>query len=266
MPARNLVERFCTPPPVPETEYDRKAVSHAELMEFPFEGRSLTGYSWGAGKNVLLLHGWGSRASHMAFLGRHLAKAGFRVLAFDGPAHGRSVKDGYPGRSSMFEFCRSLSAVARAVGPVYAVVGHSLGAASAAFTVSGHLILSEHAFPAERLVLISTPCTAAAVIKVYCRQEGLGESDAAELARGLEADFNFSTEDYSVSCAVDRLGSKILLVHDEEDEETPFGEVADLSRSRGNVHLHVVHGTGHKRILVSRDLIGATRDFLTKTA
>lgn len=76
----NIVDRFCIPPPLPETDYDRKAVAGAKIVEIPFEGYRLIGYIWGSGKPVLLAHGWGSRASHFAPSGGLLQKQGSRCL------------------------------------------------------------------------------------------------------------------------------------------------------------------------------------------
>ena len=41
----------------------------------------------------------------------------------------------------MFEFGRSISAVANRIGNIHTIVGHSIGALSALFTVTGYLKL-----------------------------------------------------------------------------------------------------------------------------
>ncbi|MGZ4975479.1 MAG: hypothetical protein ACXWDN_22190, partial [Limisphaerales bacterium] len=63
-----LVALFATPPLVPETDYDRRALTDASPLEISFEGQLLAGYVWGSGQTVLLAHGWASRASHMMAL------------------------------------------------------------------------------------------------------------------------------------------------------------------------------------------------------
>ncbi len=134
-----LLPRFCTPPLVDETESDRKALDGAREGEVAFECRTLTTYTWGGGSGgpaTLLAHGWASRASHMAIIARGLARQGHRVVAFDQPAHGRSRDKGGT-TTNGFEFGRAIAAVGRACGPFDAVVGHSLGAASATNVISG---------------------------------------------------------------------------------------------------------------------------------
>ena len=82
-----------------------------------FEARTLITYTWGEGKGVLLAHGWASRASHMALIARGLARRGFRAVAFDLPAHGRSRFHGGSPLSSGFEFGCAIRAVADARVP-----------------------------------------------------------------------------------------------------------------------------------------------------
>ncbi|MFW5716721.1 MAG: hypothetical protein ACOC0E_04665, partial [Spirochaetota bacterium] len=101
-----LVELFCTPPTTSLTGFDQKVLSGAKRSVVPFEDQQLSCYSWGEGKTVLLVHGWGSRASHMALLGRSLARAGFRAIGFDAPAHSSVDPDRAKPTSNMFEYCR----------------------------------------------------------------------------------------------------------------------------------------------------------------
>jgi alpha-beta hydrolase superfamily lysophospholipase len=112
-----IVESFCTPPEAIETDMDKKLLEDAEPGELSFEGMVLKTYSWGTGRNILLAHGWGSRASHLAFIGRNLARAGFHIMAFDGPAHGNSLKKDGKNISNMFEFCRAVKCAADRMQP-----------------------------------------------------------------------------------------------------------------------------------------------------
>lgn len=258
-----LVERFCTPPTIQETEFDQKAVADAEILKFEFEGHQLTGYAWGEGKHVLLAHGWGSRASHLSPLGKMLARLGFRVTAFDAPAHGRSLKHTELQQSSLFEYCRALSMVANTLSPLYALVGHSLGAASAIFTAAGHAKLSEYQITPERLVSISAPENVSRMITLFCQQNNLGNAAEPILTQGLEQAFNFSIADYSVIQALQQVTVPILFVHDEDDDEVPVSSAYQLKQARDDARLVFTRGAGHQRILANRTMIRAVKDFLS---
>ncbi len=258
----SLLEQFCTPPPTPDTEFDLKAMVDAEILEVDFEGQSLTGYAWGAGQQILLLHGWGSRASHWSPLARMLVKSGFRVIAFDAPAHGKSLKSMESQQSSMFEYCRALFTVAQAIQPLYALVGHSLGAASAIFTAAGHAGLSEYHISTERLVAISAPENLGQMITVFCQQHGFGRDVEPVLTRELEEDFDFSVADYSVSQALKQIDAQILFVYDEDDAEVPVSSAHHLKHVRPDAQLILTQGSGHQRILGNRNMLRGVKNFL----
>jgi pimeloyl-ACP methyl ester carboxylesterase len=258
----DLVRWFCTPPSFPFTDFESKAFTGADNIHFSFEGEMLAGYCWGEGKTVLLIHGWGSRASHMAFLGRFLAKAGFRVIAYDAPAHSSSGAPLKKTTSNMFEYCHAISTVAKSLAPLYAVVGHSFGAMCAAFTVSGTSEFSENKISAEKLVLISTPPTLVDVYKSFCRRDGIGEERLAVLKSTLEKEFGFLSEDYTLKAALQNISADILIVHDTDDEEFPVSDIYDLQKSKPGAKLLVTEGSGHQKILANRVMIARIREHL----
>lgn len=256
-----LVEHFATPPWPPETDYDRKALSDAALLEIPFENQLLTAYAWGSGPGVLLAHGWASRASHMAPLARVLLKAGFRVVAFDQPAHGRSHKPGQATRSSMPEFARAIATVGHRMGPLYGLVGHSLGGAAAALAVGGSPVIRGIQLPTERLVLISSPAGALSIVESYCRENGLPERKE-ELMRAIEEGYGFPVEAYAVDPSLRNCSARVLIIHDQEDDQVPFAEAEKLHLACPGSQLVAIQGAGHGGILSSRTMLKSVRDFL----
>ena len=257
-----LLESFCTPPTSDETEFDRKVMANAGIETIDFEDQILYCYSWGEGKTVLLVHGWGSRASHLALLARHLARTGFKAIVIDAPSHGRSHKRGKKPQSSMFEFGRALSTVTAEMGPLYALVGHSLGALAAFFTSAGHEKLAPYQVRPERLVLISSPISIKHMIEVYCIREGMDSEQERQLTTELEQGFDFSVADYSVLQAHNRIRSKLLIVHDKEDVEVLFSDAVSLHEDQAGSQLITTKGGGHHRILADRVMLRAVQDFL----
>lgn len=259
----SLVEQFCTPPLLPDTEFDQKAVADAEVLGFDFEGQRLAGYAWGAGKQILLLHGWGSRASHLSPLGKILVRSGFRIIAFDAPGHGNSLKPEEPQQSSMFEYCRALWTVAQSLQPLHALVGHSLGAMSAIFTAAGHAGLSDYSITTERVVSISAPDNLSQVITLFCQQHRLDNGAESALTHGLEQAFEFSVTEYLVTQALKQVKAHILLVHDEDDDDVSVASAHQLKQARPDARLVLTQGAGHQRILTNRTMMRAVKDFLT---
>src|SRR6185369_17615122 len=84
-------------------------------------------------RTALIVHGWSSRAARFALLAGALVDRGWRVLAFDAPGHGLSS-----GRSSSLpQVMAALDAVVTELGPVQALVGHSMGALAIACRRAG---------------------------------------------------------------------------------------------------------------------------------
>lgn len=256
-----LVEQFCTPPTHEETDFDRKTFAKASILNVAFENSILKGYAMGTGPNVLLVHGWGSRASHLALIARYIANNGFRAVVFDGPAHGNSKKMKGKNLSNMFEIGRAISCVAKSIGDTFAVIGHSIGGMASAFTMLGKEQLSEYKIVAEKLILISSPVSFSQVLENYSRKRD--ELDVLhKLTQGLENTFNFKVSDYDLSMAFKNLNSKVLMIHDEQDEEVPVGDVVSLKNTYEKIVLKLTNGYGHQKNLVNRAVLSSIKDFL----
>ena len=137
---------FCTPPRHDPPAADEEFVATGSPFMVRSEGQDLAVWEWGEGPTVLLAHGWGSRAGRFHDLATTLVGEGFRVVAHDAPAHGRST-----GRfASLPEFARALRAVADHVGSLHGLLGHSLGGAAACIAIRDGLSV-------RRLVLAAAP-------------------------------------------------------------------------------------------------------------
>lgn len=113
----------------------------------------------GTGPAIMLLHGWEGRASDLAAFASPLLKAGYTVLAMDLPAHGASA-----GQYSSIP--QSARALREALGSLYAVVAHSMGAA----------ILTEALYAGlavQRAVLISAPAYYESYARSFAATAGL---------------------------------------------------------------------------------------------
>src|SRR5512141_858724 len=70
---------------------DRETLEWGKTYRIPFDGGELAVTTWGnAGPAVLLMHGWGGARAQMTGFVDPLLFAGYRVVAYDQPAHGES--------------------------------------------------------------------------------------------------------------------------------------------------------------------------------
>jgi hypothetical protein len=122
---------FCRPFHSRTLPSEEAVLRSGEPFRLRAAGFDLAAWSWGDGPVVVLHHGWHGSAAHMAAFVRPLVGSGFRVVAYDAPAHGES-----PGRTSAApELARALSAVAAALGGLHGVVAHSVGGAATMLAV-----------------------------------------------------------------------------------------------------------------------------------
>jgi esterase/lipase len=259
-----LVEKFCTPPFEEITNFDLRSAASAKRFCLDFEGAQLPVYSWGEGKKVLLIHGWGSRASHLSLLAKMIADSGFNVYAFDAPAHS-SERAPAKTASSMFEFGRALSAVANYLGDVHAVAGHSLGSIASIFTLTGYGKYAGYKFSAEKLALISSPFSMEALLYGYAREQNLSEAEMLVLWKELEKEFDFKVEDYTAGKALkNNAHPDIMIAHDENDEDMSIENAYKINESLPTpARTFFTKGLGHRKILLNRDVMRAVSSFIS---
>ena len=258
----SLVKKFCTPPHMEITNFDLKSISSSIQTYIDFEETQIPIYSWGKGENVLLVHGWGSRASHMSLFARIISEAGFNVFAFDAPAHSSITNNPSKELSNMFEFGRSISAVANHLGDIYAVVAHSLGAISTIFTITGFMKLRGYDFISKKVVLVSSPSSVESIITSFSKVNNLTESEKIKLTYRLENEFEFSISDYCVSNALKNISKEIMVIHDEDDDDVPISNAYDFQKSMTEIKIHFTKGLGHTKILFDRSTIRIALNFI----
>src|SRR5688572_16505713 len=161
--ASALAERLFLTPPRP-AGYAASAVDFLDSKSEIFEHRrrSIATWEWGwrdvERPAVILAHGWGGYAAQMRGFVAPLLEAGYRVVAFDQPAHG--VSEGRT--TSLLDFADVLAAVARRSGALQGIVAHSLGGAAAALALSRGLA-------AKRAVLIGASLDVFAYSRMFAR-------------------------------------------------------------------------------------------------
>jgi pimeloyl-ACP methyl ester carboxylesterase len=206
-------------------------------------------HAYGEGPLVLLVHGWQGGASQLASLAAFICAAGFRVALFDMPAHGEA-----PGWStSAPEFIRILAHVACALGPLHAVVGHSLGGSAA-------LLCAARGLRMAGVVALSPVPSFEFTLRGYARAFGLAPLARELLARRFEARTRMKRGELDL--AVVNPGVPTLLVHDRLDREVPSGYSRQLEKKWPGTQLIETCGFGHGRLLEADRVAQAVVAFL----
>lgn len=216
-------------------------------------GRHIATWRWGSrdAPAVLLAHGWGGRATQMRSFVHHLTGAGFRVVAYDQPAHGLS-----DGRlSGLPDFADVLAEVARHQGGVRAVIAHSLGGPAAALAISLGLSI-------ERAVLISPPSDLVGYSRRFARWFAIPERVRRSMQSAIEERFGVRWSELEMSRVTPRLRTAALVIHDRDDTQVPWKQGAALARHWPGARLLTTRGLGHGRILADDAVARAAVDFI----
>ncbi|MDJ0952640.1 MAG: alpha/beta hydrolase [Acidimicrobiia bacterium] len=219
--------------------------------EFTLEvfGHQMDGFTLGEGEPVLLLHGWGGASTDMAPLAGAVADAGYRAVVPDLPGHG-SDKSSY---TDVFRMAATVDAAAGRFGPPRAVVAHSFGAVVtfAAF---------QHGGP-ERVVLVAPAVKGEWFLDAFGEHVGLSDKAYRIFRERFEA-FAGPQLMSVLSGNGDVPGADILVLHDPEDDRTPYADAVEYTERRAATKLIAVPGTGHKGILRDADTRAETVSFI----
>lgn len=207
----------------------------SEPVTFRF---GLTGLRWGDhGPRILALHGWEGRAAQFRGLGERLAARGYQLIALDAPAHGRS-----PGEeANPLVFADAAVEAASELGPLHAVVGHSMGGAAV-------LLAQARGLRAGRSVTIAAPAALPDVLRRLARAFGL----PLRASRAFIAQMERHAGEPAAALDVERLAAQLrgplLLVHDRDDAVVPFGDGERIALATGG-ELVATRGLGHRQVL-----------------
>lgn len=248
---------FCTPPLHVPPAADEEFVSTGARFTVRSEGQDITAWEWGSGPTVMLVHGWGSRAGRFRVMATALLESGFRVVAHDAPAHGRST-----GRfASLPEFARALRAVADRAGArdIHGIVGHSLGGAAACLAMRDGLA-------ARRLVLVAPPSDVVEFSRVFGDHLRIPSRARLAMRRNLEARLRMRWDELNVAEMARALAVSALVIHDREDSEVSFAHGEEIAHAFPRGRLIATTGLGHRAILRDPEVVRQTVAFLRENA
>lgn len=250
-----IAEMFLTPPPRrPSRPEEERAFSGAERFEIEFEGERLPVFRFGDGQGqgptVLLVHGWGGSSHQLHAFVEPLRARGASVVAFDAPGHGQAGGSWL----AIPRFAEAIARVAERVGPLAAVIGHSMGAAASAFAIGRGL-------HAKRAVLIGPPASEYEFFQAWMRSLGLGEPLLEPSKHAVERRVGVGFAALGPQPIAAGVMAPMLVVHDQEDREVPWADGAAIAAAALDARLMTTRGLGHRRILRDSAVIEASVDF-----
>lgn len=237
--------------PVKEKAWVKKArKSHILVQE-----KKIRVYEWGDPKHpsILFIHGWAGRGTQFRKFFEPFIQAGFRILTFDGPAHGKSEGR----RTSVLEFEEVVRGLWLRGDPPEGVIAHSFGG-----TVS--LYAAFKGLPITKLIMIGTPVVGDLVIKGFLKAVNGSEKTAEEFKKHLFNKYGREFKEFSAEYLLTRLPEplELLIIHDVDDRESPIRHAEEAMRLYPSARLIRTKGLGHNRILRDQSVIESSLAFM----
>jgi predicted alpha/beta hydrolase family esterase len=241
--AGRLVNRMAFRPsrlPMP-SRYEYLLDNADSYTQLQHGARTIPVYSWGQGPVILGVHGWAGAGIQFGAWVNPLVEAGYRVVLFDAPAHGRAQGES----TNLFEMAEVVARVAASVGRVHGVLAHSIGCIAAARAIADGL-------KPDYLVMLAPPVSLTAVMDNLVRQLGLSQDVLAVHLQLMEERFGKSVwEQLDLEALSRTLTQRGLMVIDDDDTSISPDESERVFNNWENANVLRTRGLGHHRLLWS---------------
>jgi pimeloyl-ACP methyl ester carboxylesterase len=252
---KKAYQAFFSPSQYEVKPRDRKLIEQGNNYRLPFKGGKLAVTTWGAnGSAVLLMHGWGGARAQMTGFVNPLLGAGFRVVAFDQPAHGES--DGK--MTNILEIAPSIDLIAKREGPFEAVIAHSFGA-----LITSYALVNRDFLPPSRLIYLGSFNRLLDSLPRFQALSSLPDAIIDGLRDMIYANFGKEVLDAIWNEKMtQQINIPALMFHDKADNVTPIGDSRAIARVWKSARLVETEGLGHRGALHFAEIHKQTLNFL----
>ena len=226
---------------------NRKAETFSEKFTILVHGKKIQCYKWGnSNKTVIVAHGWAGRATQFRRFVKPFLNAGYQVVGFDGPAHGKSEGK----NTNLDEFKDLLQQLVNQFGNVHAIVAHSFGGAASLYALTQGL-------PVKSLVNIASPAVADEIINTFLRAMNGSKKTGEAFKEYLQRTTGKNYDQFAALSFIKKVPTSLnlLLVYDEDDKEVTLVHPQALLKEFPQATYIQTRGLGHTRILKNNDVI-----------
>jgi pimeloyl-ACP methyl ester carboxylesterase len=246
--AKVALQLFSAPQRLPRPKAEKEIWGQGEPIQFR-SGRVARLYGK-SGPLLFFVHGWEGRGSQWFRYVEPALQKGFRVLLWDGPAHGDS-----PGKkANVVIFAKAMiEDMVELDETPYAVIGHSMGGASVG-------ILPEFSVQIPRTVTIAAPTQVQGVLDRYFDLIRLQDQARKRAVQLISKETGFTVDKASLTHT--HIQAKLFVIHDENDKEVPYSDFLEMKKLNPQFSYFTTHGLGHRRILYSDEVMDQVFRFL----
>ena len=231
----------------------RPRVSRAmmEAEEHTIEVPTGTVAAWrlGVGPAILLVHGWEDDNALWGPLADQFTAIGRAVVAMDLPGHGFSTATDASPRGAG----KAVREIAKALGPIDAVVGHSFGCTAA-------IVALARGLDARRAVMIASPVPRTGPHRRHPDREQDAPPEVIERAFDLRAEGE-DRRRQQIEDLIAAMTVPALIVHSIDDEQCAMGNSERMAQLWPGSELLLVDGHGHRFVAQDADVLSRVVEF-----
>lgn len=242
--AKKIYRAFFSPGKYEVKPTEQEVLAWGNNYRLPFDGGELAVTTWGSsGPAVLLMHGWGGARAQMTGFIDPLLFAGYRVVAYDQPAHGES--DGK--MTNLLEIAPSMDVIAQREGPFHAILAHSFGT-----LITSYALVKRNFPPPARLVYFGAFNRLLDSLPRFQEQAGLPDERMEGLRALLHENFERGLlESITNEILAPQIEIPALMFHALTDNVTPIEDSRAIARVWKHARLVETDGLGHRGALHS---------------
>lgn len=236
---------------------EKSAIKTATTESVEVNGLKVAVYIWQHEQieplsTLLFIHGWTGRGTQVVNYIEPLTAMGYRVISFDGPAHGKTSGT----QTSMLEMTDTVFALHKRYGDFDAAITHSFGGMVLCFAMSLGLKIKNAA-------LICPPSSFEIILDNFQRTLKIPDSVMQVMTRKSYATHGHVIRELvNMENNVKNCSCNALLIHDEEDDEISWHSSEKIAKSWPGARLIKTRGLGHRRIVRDERVVQHVITFL----
>jgi hypothetical protein len=235
-----ILNGFFKPTSYALTPLERQFLENATSFHIHVHDKDIQCWKWGQGPGILFVHGWNGRGVNFAYFFKPFIDAGYSVITYDAPAHGKS--EGHV--TNYFELSDTVRSF---LDPshgfnIQSIIAYSIGASATINCISKEKPLLD-------VVLIAPALKLKEILFNAFNHHGVPKIVYRNLVAEMERYYGYDVHQDNPDVLVKTISTKMLIVHDKDDRTIPYMDSKILSEKTNHVDLHTTEGLGHKQIL-----------------
>ena len=245
---------FITPVnfPIPKREKALYKSAQKKRLQIPAIDKEIDLISYGySKKKVLFVHGWAGRGTQLFLTADKLLEKGYMMIAFDGPAHGKSTGK----TTSLPEFVATIQEVNAQYGPFDIAIGHSFGGLCLYNAVN-------EGFEVQKLITIGAADKIEDVLLNFAASLDVKPVIGKKIKQAFDKQWNKNIDEHAASEMAKSIDIPTLVIHESCDGDVDVSCALNIRQNLKNGELYITNGLGHTKILRAPEVSRKIIDFI----